>query len=128
MFDPTQQQPYSPIPGTLPSPRGLFIDRWGTLFEQPEEGFVRRPEDLVVHPETLRRLFRVSQNGWNIYLLGNEEPVWDGRLSLAEWNAVEAGMLELLQGHGIRLTRFYKCLVHPEGVAGQCGDSVPLIP
>ena len=48
---------YRPLPGSGPPPRGLFVDRWGTLLELPKQGFLARfdPDRLI--PGALDALF-----------------------------------------------------------------------
>lgn len=120
--------PLAPLPGTKPTPRGLFLDLWGTLLEQPERGYVTSPDELRYHEGVLKSLFRASRYGWNIYLIGNEEAVWTGKVSLAAWKEIEARILTDLDGAGIVVTRTYVCLEHPEGIEGHVGDSVYHLP
>ena len=120
--------PRAPLPGTTPPPRGLFVDRWGTLLAPPEAGFAKSPSELTFYDGALDALFRAGQAGWNLYLLGNEEHVWDGRLAAEAWEEVQAAFLSQLEAAGIALTRNYACTTHPEGVSGQVGDSVYRLP
>ena len=117
-----------PLPGTERAPRGLFIDRWGTLLDLPPAGFARGPEDLVFRPGTLDAMFRASRAGWNLYLLGNEESVAFGDVSDDDWADTEAALLEVLADAGVSLTRNYACLEHPRGRGRHRGDSVFFLP
>lgn len=122
------RSPYPPLEGTVPAPRALFIDRWGTLLETPEAGYARTPSEVRFLGGAVDALFRASQAGWRIYLLGNEEAVALGRLALEAWEAVEKKMLADLAGAGVRIAKCYACLDHPEGVPGRRNDSVYLLP
>ena len=122
------RSPYPPLEGTVPAPRALFIDRWGTLLEAPEGGFARAPSELRFHKGALDALFRASRAGWTLYLLGNEDAVAFGKLSLEAWRAIEKKMLADLASAGVPIAANYACLDHPEGVAGRRNDSVYLLP
>ena len=56
-------------------PRGLFIDRWGTLCELPPMGFAKRPSEVEFIPGVLDALYEATRLGWNLYIIGNEEAV-----------------------------------------------------
>ena len=120
--------PFAPLPGTVPSPRGLFIDRWGTLLVTPEAGYARNPTEIEFFEGAVEAVFRASRVGWNIYLLGNEDAVAHGRLSRDAWVEIETAFLEHLRARGVEVRRCYTCLDHPEGVEGQRADSVYLLP
>ena len=102
-------------------PRGLFIDRWGTLCELPKGGFAKRPSDVEFTPGALDALFQASRVGWNLYLIGNEDSVAFGHVSEAEWNKIDAHIAYRLANHGVKLTRSYASLEHPDinGTPGQ---------
>ena len=121
--------PPAPIPGTAPPARGLFIDRWGTLLELPSRGYRANLADTEFTPRALETLFRASQAGWLVYLIGNEDAVARGRLSTATWQRFESEVLDHLAAHGIPVKRNYACLDHPEhGCMGRRKDSVFLLP
>lgn len=122
------RSPYPPLEGTVPAPRALFIDRWGTLLQTPSAGFASSPSEVRFFPGALDALFRASRAGWQIYLLGNEDAVAFGRLSLEAWNAVEKKMLSDLGNCGVPIAGHYACIDHPEGVVGRRNDSVYLLP
>lgn len=122
------QNLFQPIPGTEPSPRALFVDRWGTLLERPEAGWCRTFREVTFVEGALDALFRACRNGWRIYLLGNEEQVAFGRQNDSDWNELEAGVLAALRGHGVAVTRNYVSVDHPEGVEGHQMDSVYHLP
>ena len=124
----THRSPYPPLDGTVPQPRALFVDRWGTLLQTPAEGFARSPDEVSFTPGALDALFRASRAGWRIYLLGNEDAVASGRLPLPAWEAVEQHVLAELRRAGIAVARNYACIDHPEGAPGRRNDSVYFLP
>jgi histidinol phosphatase-like enzyme len=124
----SRRSSFPPLEGTTPAPRALFVDRWGTLLVTPEAGHARSPAELQFQPGAIEALFRATQAGWRLYLLGNEDAVAQGRLSLEEWLAVEKKLLDDLARAGVPLGRNYACVDHPEGVTGRQNDSVYLLP
>ena len=127
MFD-TPASPLPSLPGTIPAPRGLFIDRWGTLLDPPSAGFARNPSEVAFYPGALDALFRAGQAGWRIYLVGNEDHVAQGTVADDAWQSVERHIRSELERAGVNLTRDYACRDHPLGVAGHSKDSVYLLP
>ncbi len=124
----SERSPYSSLPGTQQPPRGLFLDRWGTLF-QIQEGPCSRFEDLEITPGALELLFRTQQEGWNLYLLGNEDHVAQGRVSDADWKELQASTHAHLSSYGIEVKRDYTCVDDPlDGCAGHRADSVYRLP
>jgi len=113
---------------TREKPRGLFIDRWGTLCALPTGGFAKKPEDVEFLPGTLDALFRTGRLGWNIYLIGNEDAVAFGAQTEAAWKKVDDHIQARLREHGVPLTRSYACLEHPEGSGPHGQQSVFRLP
>lgn len=125
---PPERSPFAPIPGTSQAPRALFVKRWGTLLQPTPEGFAGSPEDLRFYEGAVEALFRACRAGWLVYVIGNEEAVASGRLSVAAFEAVQEAFHLHLQRFGVRLARDYTCIDHPEGIAGRQNDSVYLLP
>lgn len=113
---------------TREKPRGLFIDRWGTLCALPAQGFVKRPSEVEFLPGALDALYSASRLGWNIYIIGNEDAVAFGAQSESAWKRVDDHIQERLVAHGVGLTRSYACLEHPEGTGPHNQPSVFRLP
>lgn len=116
------------LPGTIPQPRALFVDRWGTLLDPPTAGFAEHPDEVRFLEGALQALFQASRSGWRIYLVGNEESVAHGKLSEEAWEAVEERFLDDLSKAGVLVSRQYACLDHPQGKGTHQSDSVYLLP
>jgi histidinol phosphatase-like enzyme len=99
-----QHRPGS-LPGTEPSPKGLFIDLWGTLCELPRRGEAHRPEEVRFIPGALDALFRARRRGFSLYLIGNQASVAFGEVDDGTWLAIEDTLLSGLSGAGAELTR-----------------------
>lgn len=119
---------YTPIPGTEQPVRGLFVKRWGTLIASTQEGPCKRVEDVRFSSGAIDALFRASQAGWKIYLIGNEFDVAMGRLSDADWDAFQGELLAHLRSQGVLVERSYACLDHPEGLGAHRNKSVFQLP
>ena len=122
------RSPYSPLPGSGPPARGLFIDRWGTLLELPQQGYLSHFENACFTPGAVDAMFHAGQAGWNLYLIGNECAVAHGKLSMEKWEAFEQELLEHLRSHGVAIRRCYASTDHPQGVAPHTKDSVFHLP
>jgi D-glycero-D-manno-heptose 1,7-bisphosphate phosphatase len=124
----SHRSPYPPLDGTVRAPRGLFVDRWGTLLETPAAGFAREPGEIAFLPGVIDALFRATRAGWMLYLVGNEESVAFGQLAKEAWETVEKKVLADLARAGVAVARNYACLDHPQGIPGRRNDSVYLLP
>lgn len=104
------------IPGAEQPKRALFIDRFGTLVDSPGAPGFRSFAPEHVPSAALDALFRLSHNGWSVYLIGNEDAVANGKVSDESWLAFEGGLLTHLAQHGVEIKRNYACL---DDVAGK---------
>lgn len=120
----------SPHAGWGPPPRGVFVDVVGTLLAADADGEDHFPSfgSAEFYPGVLDGLFRVTQAGWNLYLIGNVRSVAFGEQSASDWKEFQEGLHGHLRSQGIKLTRDYTCPTHPEGIEGQNADSVYLLP
>lgn len=121
--------PSDPLPGTTPRPRALFIDRWGTLLDEPPDGTPPAVTSERFSPRAVEALFRASQDGWTIYLIGNEDAVARGQVDDDDWSRFERELLAFLADYGVRVERCYACLDDPEhGHGRHKRDSVYMLP
>ena len=123
---PTSSQ--RPAQGWGPPPRGLFLDILGTLVEPGPNGKFPTIGKARFYDGVLDALFRATQAGWNLYLIGNIESVAFGKQSQAQWDKFRRGLIARLKSEGIPVSRDYTCTQHPEGVRGQNRDSVYFLP
>jgi histidinol phosphatase-like enzyme len=113
-----------PIPGTGLPPRGLFVARWKALLPTRGPELLPRLDTAALAPEALAQLFRAAQQGWQIYLIGNEPGVASGRVSDERWEDFRLELEVLLAAQGIPLQRHYACLEDPHGKGKHRRDSV----
>jgi histidinol phosphatase-like enzyme len=113
-----------PIPGTGVPPRGLFISRWKALLDVRGLEALPHRAATALSPDALALLFRAAQQGWQIYLIGNEPGVAAGRVSDERWEAFRAELDALLAAQGVPLRRHYACLDDVAGKGKHRRDSV----
>ncbi|MCH2107557.1 MAG: hypothetical protein MK291_13055 [Planctomycetes bacterium] len=118
----------SPLEGTQGPRRALFIKRQGTLLSSAALSAARFTPELLV-PGAVDALFRASQAGWSIYLLGNEDEVAHGRMDIETWERFEDELLQHLRGQGVCVVRSYSCTDDPiDGVGAHRKESVYRLP
>lgn len=107
-----------PLPGTVRAPRALFVGRWGALLERSSAP-CRAFTDARVASKAGELLFRATQGGWRLYLVGNEPDVARGRVSDTAWEQFQSDLHAHLAGLGIPVRRDYACLDHPQHGKGK---------
>ena len=117
-----------PLSGTEAPVRGLFIDRWGTLIASDSPCLVSKSVPWNFLPRAVDAMFRAQQEGWLLYLIGNEAAVADGQIEESFWLEQEREILARLSAHGVRIRRNYACLDHPAGKGAHKRPSVFLLP
>jgi D-glycero-D-manno-heptose 1,7-bisphosphate phosphatase len=118
----------SSIPGTEAPRRALFVGRNGALLIGAHAAAPERVDRALFSDAALGLLFRATQAGWNLYLIGNEESVAHGRVPEASWQRFEAELMAHLASLGVPVKRNYACLDHPRGKGKHRRDSVFLFP
>ena len=119
----TRVPPCAPLPGTGAPARGLFLARSGVLFERAARDQARFDQERLSEA-LLPLLFRATQSGWTLYLVGNEEGVARGRISELQWERFELECLAFLKAQGIVVKKCYASLDSPEGKGKHRRDSV----
>ena len=100
----------------------VFLDRDGTLNVKALEGYVTRPDDLVLLPGAAAAVRRLNERGVPVLLVTNQRCIARGLLSDAGYAAVAARLRRLLAAAGARLDSEYVC---PHD-AGHCDCRKPL--
>jgi histidinol phosphatase-like enzyme len=119
---------FAPLEGTKGPNKALFIKRWGTLLDLPDSGFPQFSDELFTK-DAVDSLFRATQAGWTLYLVGNEDHVWSGQINRQTWEHFEGQLLDHLAKHGVTVTRSYACIDDPiNGVDGHRKESVFCLP
>lgn len=99
----------------------VFLDRDGTLNElvvdpvsgQPESPL--RAEDVVLIPGAASGAKRLLDAGWRLIGVTNQPAAAKGVATLADLEAVQGRVLELLGAAGVSFADFRICHHHPDG-------------
>ena len=118
----------SPVGKWGPPPRGIFLNVLGALVEPGPAGKFKSIGTAAFYEGVLDSLFRATQAGWHLYLIGNVDSVAFGKQTQAQWDKFRSGLVTRLKSEGIPVKRDYTCTNHPEGVRGQDRDSVYYLP
>jgi histidinol-phosphate phosphatase family protein len=100
----------------------VFLDRDGTLIEDP--GFVSDPAQVKLIPGAAQAVRRLNQAGLPVVLVTNQSGIARGLITLPQYEAVEARLIQLLAGGGARLDGAYYCPHHPD-FTGPCDCRKP---
>ncbi len=95
--------------------RAIFLDRDGTLNEDPHPGYLADPEKVVLFPKVGEVLFRLK-NEFNYLLIvvSNQSGIGRGLLSTSEVDRVNSRINSLLERFNVSIDKFYYCPYHPD--------------
>ena len=101
------------------NPRGgaVFLDRDGTIVEDP--GFLHEPEKVTLLPGAAEAIRRLNEAGYRVVIVTNQSGIARGRYTVADYEAVQRRLGELLAAHGARIDAAYFCPHHPL-LSGPC--------
>jgi D-glycero-D-manno-heptose 1,7-bisphosphate phosphatase len=88
----------------------VFLDRDGTLMEEVD--YCREPSKVRILPGVVEGLARLKAAGYALVIVTNQSGIGRGRITPAEYEAVHARLIELLDGGLIDATYF--CPDHPD--------------
>ena len=101
------------------NPRGgaVFLDRDGTIVEDP--GFLHEPEKVTLLPGAAEAIRRLNEAGYRVVIVTNQSGIARGRYTVADYEAVQRRLGELLAAKGARIDGTYFCPHHPL-LSGPC--------
>ena len=97
--------------------RAVFLDRDGTIVEDP--GFLHEPEKVTLLPGAAEAIRRLNEAGYRVVIVTNQSGIARGRYTVADYEAVQRRLDELLAAHGARIDAAYFCPHHPL-LSGPC--------
>ena len=113
----------------------VFVDRDGVLNElvpDPRSALPESPLDaaaVALVPGAAEALARIAAAGYLLVGASNQPAAAKGYVPLAQLQAVQARVIELLELEGVRFAQFRVCWHHPdgtvEGLAGPCDCRKP---
>jgi D-glycero-D-manno-heptose 1,7-bisphosphate phosphatase len=87
-----------------PPHRWGFLDRDGTInVSAPKGEYLRRPEDVALLPGAGTAVRRLNDAGVPVFVVTNQRGVALGRMTLADVDAVNERLSELLAAVGARI-------------------------
>jgi D-glycero-D-manno-heptose 1,7-bisphosphate phosphatase len=84
----------------------VFLDRDGTIIE--DRGYLSSPKEVVLYSDTVGALKRLQQR-FKLFVVTNQSGIAKGITRQEDVERVNAHVLDLLAGHGIRIERLYMC-------------------
>jgi D-glycero-D-manno-heptose 1,7-bisphosphate phosphatase len=97
--------------------RAVFLDRDGTIVEDP--GFLHEPEKVTLLPGAAEAIRRLNEAGYRVVIVTNQSGIARGRYTVADYEAVQRRLGELLAAKGARIDGAYFCPHHPL-LSGPC--------
>lgn len=99
--------------------RAVFLDRDGTVVDDPPPGFLHEPAKVRLLPGAGEAIRRLNDAGWIVVTVSNQAGIARGLYPASAYQAVQDRLAELLAEHGARLDAAYFCPHHPE-FTGPC--------
>jgi len=105
-----------------PRRRAVFLDRDGTLIV--ERDYLADPAGVELVPGVVDALKRLQHAGLLLVIVTNQSGIARGLYSEADFRAVQARLLALLEADGVRIDATYFCPHHPD-ITGPCSCRKP---
>jgi D-glycero-D-manno-heptose 1,7-bisphosphate phosphatase len=102
----------------------VFLDRDGTIIEDPPPGYLHQPEAVRLLPSAARAIQRLNQAGWPVVVISNQSGIARGLYPEADYHRVQARLEELLGTEGARIDAALFCPHHPD-FTGPCDCRKP---
>jgi D-glycero-D-manno-heptose 1,7-bisphosphate phosphatase len=102
----------------------VFLDRDGTIVEDPGPGFLHDPDQVRLFPGAADAIRRLGEAGFLAVTVTNQSGIARGLYTAADYEAVQRRLVELLGTHGARLDASYFCPHHPQ-FTGPCDCRKP---
>jgi D-glycero-D-manno-heptose 1,7-bisphosphate phosphatase len=104
--------------------RAVFLDRDGTIVDDPSPGFLHEPGRVRLLPGAAEAIHRLNEAGWLVVIVSNQSGIARGLYDGAAYAAVQRRLGELLAAHAAHVDAAYHCPHHPE-VTGPCACRKP---
>src|SRR5439155_13418317 len=105
-----------------PSRRSAFLDRDGTIIEDP--GYLSDPAGVRLIPGAAAAIRRFNDLGWAVVTISNQSGIARGLYGESEYRAVQRRMEDQLRTAGARIDGQYFCPHHPD-YTGPCDCRKP---
>jgi len=92
--------------------RAVFLDRDGTIVDDP--GFLHEPEKVKLLPGAADGIRRLNDAGYRVVVVTNQSGIARGLYTVADYEAVQQRLVELLAAKRARIDAAYFCPHHPQ--------------
>ncbi|HEX4627230.1 MAG TPA: HAD family hydrolase, partial [Gemmatimonadales bacterium] len=99
--------------------RAVFLDRDGTIIDDPPPGYLHEPDEVRLLPGAAQAIRRLNDAGWLVLTVSNQSGIARGLHDAAAYDAVQRRLVGLLAAHGAHLDGAYYCPHHPD-ITGPC--------
>ena len=96
------------------SDKAIFIDRDGTLIEDP--GYLSHPEQVNLLDGAAEALVELRAMGYKLIIVSNQSAVARGIVTEKDLDEIHDRLRQLLTEKGAYLDQIYYCPYHPDGV------------
>ncbi len=95
-------------------PTAIFLDRDGTI--NYDYGYLGDKDKVEILPGVIEGMLKLQKNFPGIYfiVISNQAGVARGIISLEQVEEVNGRIKQILEGNGIKISKFYYCPFHPE--------------
>src|SRR2546426_7197803 len=83
--------------------RAVFLDRDGTIVDDPSPGFLHEPGRVRLLPGAAEAIHRLNEAGWLVVTVSNQSGIARGLYDEAAFAAVQRRLRGLLAAHGAHL-------------------------
>lgn len=90
----------------------VFLDRDGTIIE--DRDYLSRPEQVLIYPGATQALRKLSDHGFQLFMVTNQSGIGRGYFTLADAEAVNARLFSELARGGVRFTQTYMAPEAPD--------------
>lgn len=95
----------------------VFLDRDGTVNEEPEDEIVDSIQKASLLPNTVPALKLLMENEFQLFFITNQVGIGEGRLNTALFHKINNHILWQLEKEGIRIVDTFFC---PHGIEDNC--------
>lgn len=89
----------------MPGKRAVFLDRDGTIIIERE--YLKDPAGVSLFPGAANALRRLGLAGFELIIVSNQSGVGRGYFTMADVDAVNARLVELLSADGVNVAKIY---------------------
>ena len=100
----------------------IFLDRDGTLIEEPEDEVVDSIQKVLVLPNTIPALKLLVKNEFKLFIITNQIGISQGRLTIRQFHDINNHLFRQLEKEGIRIGKTFFC---PHGPNDNCNCRKP---